>query len=65
METADLHKVTIKDGGRIVFDPTVPLAKISAEYIIVEADGYFEIGSEDCRFDGLAHVELLGIYFAL
>jgi hypothetical protein len=60
--TAKLKSVVIKDGGRLVFSPDVDHAKISSDYIMVQTDGYFEIGSSDCPFEGNAEVLLTGIY---
>jgi hypothetical protein len=59
--TASLKSVIIKDGGRLVFSPDVDLAMISSAYILVENEGYFEIGSSDCLFDGNAEVLLTGM----
>ncbi len=51
----------IKDGGRLVFDPTTgEKIKLTSDYILVEDEGYFEIGSTDCRFDGEAEIFLTG-----
>ena len=55
-----MNKVVIGDGGRIVFDPTVPLAKLTSGKIIINDGGYLDIGSSDCPFSGRAEILLTG-----
>ena len=60
--TGPLASLEIRDGGRLVFDPTAGKIKLTSNYILVGDDGYFEIGSSDCRFDGEAEILLTGRY---
>ena len=57
--TPDLLSVTVAAGGRLVFDPDVELAKLSAEWVLVA--GELHVGAEDCPFGGQAELELLGL----
>ena len=52
--------VVIKDGGRLVFNPTAAKAKLVTHYVDIQSEGYLEIGSEECKFDGNAEILLLG-----
>ena len=59
--TPRLKSVTIGNGGRLVFDPRVALAKLVTHYIIIEDGGSLEIGSESCPFEGeKAEILLIG-----
>ncbi len=58
--TESLRSLEIRDGGRLVFDPTAHKAKLISDYLLVGDEGYFEIGSSDCRFDGNAEILLTG-----
>ena len=59
--TARLGSVSIKNGGWLVFDPEVKLAKIMSDNILVGDGGYFAIGGKDCQFTGNAEVLLTGM----
>ena len=59
-ETERLNKVVIGNGGKLVFDPTVPLAKLTSSKIIIDDGGYIDIGSSDCPFSGKAEILLTG-----
>jgi len=59
-ETARLKSVTLKKGGKLIFDPKVAKAKITANFIFADEGGEFWIGSEDCPFTGQAEVLLTG-----
>ena len=61
-ETGRLTKVVIGNGGRLVFDPSVRLSKITAGRITIEDGGYLDIGSSDCPFTGNAEILLTGLY---
>ena len=58
--TQRLGGVVIKDGGRLVFDPNADLAKLVTNYVDIQNEGYLEIGSEDCKFEGNAEILLTG-----
>ena len=62
-ETPRLSKVWIRNGGRLVFDPTAELAKLTASQITIDDEGYLDIGSADCPFTGNAEILLTGEYF--
>ena len=59
-ETERLNHVVIGNGGRLVFDPTVPLAKLTSGKITIDDGGYLDIGSSDCPFSGKAEILLTG-----
>merc|ERR1711962_45652 len=59
-ETPRLSKVWIRNGGRLVFDPTAELAKLTASQITIDDEGYLDIGSADCPFTGNAEILLTG-----
>jgi len=59
-ETERLSSVWIGNGGRLVFDPTAPLAKLTAGRITIDDEGYLDIGSADCPFAGNAEILLTG-----
>jgi len=61
-ETARLKSVDIRDGGKLVFDPTAELAKITTDQITIDAQGEMHIGSSDCKFEGKAEVLLTGTF---
>ncbi len=58
--TGSLASLEIRDGGRLVFDPRAGKIKLTSNYILVGDEGYLEIGSSDCRFDGEAEILLTG-----
>ena len=58
--TERLGGIVIKDGGRLVFNPNATLAKLTSHYVDIQDEGYMEIGSEDCKFEGNADVSLIG-----
>ena len=47
----------------MVFDPTAPLAKLTAGRITIDDEGYLDIGSADCPFAGNAEILLTGNYY--
>ncbi|XP_037067926.1 cell surface hyaluronidase-like [Pollicipes pollicipes] len=57
--TPFLVSVEVAAGGRLVFDPDVALAKLAAEFVLV--NGELWVGAEDCPFTGQAELELLGL----
>ena len=61
-ETERVSSVWIGNGGRLVFDPTAPLAKLTAGRITIDDEGYLDIGSADCPFAGNAEILLTGNY---
>ena len=58
--TARLGGMVIKDGGRLVFNPEADLAKLVTQYVDIQDEGYLEVGSEGCKFEGNAEILLLG-----
>lgn len=59
-ETGDLNTVVVKGEGSIIFSPDVDMAKLTSSRITVQDGGSVIIGSDDCRFDGNAEIELTG-----
>ena len=60
VETPRLSGVHIVSGGRLVFSPQSPLAKLVTDYVKIGSGGSLDIGSEDCPFSGTAEVLLTG-----
>ena len=60
METPRYKGFDIVSGGRLIFSPTAPTAKLVTDYLKVHSGGFLEIGSEDCPFEGNAHILLTG-----
>ena len=58
--TARLGGLVIKNGGRLIFDPEAQLAKLVTNFVHLQSDGYMEIGSEECKFEGNAEIVLTG-----
>jgi len=58
--TERVRSVTILDGGKLVFDPSAELAKITTNQILIDDGGEMHIGSADCKFTGKAEVLLTG-----
>ena len=58
--TPALNSVHIHDGGILVFDPSVDLAKLTTGSVLIENDGEMWIGSSDCKFQGNAEILLTG-----
>ena len=48
-----------------MFDPSAPLAKLTAGRITIDDEGYLDIGSMDCPFTGNAEILLTGQYIVL
>ena len=61
-ETDRLHRVVIGNGGRLVFDPTATLSKLTSGSITIDDGGYLDIGSADCPFTGKAEILLTGLF---
>ena len=61
-ETERLNRLVIGNGGRLVFDPAAPLAKLTSGRITIDDGGYLDIGSEDCPFTGNAEILLTGLF---
>ncbi|GFR81226.1 transmembrane protein 2, partial [Elysia marginata] len=58
-DTANLGGITIQPTGSLVFEPgTGNKLKLRTKYIRVE--GLLQIGSEQCRYEGKAVIELTG-----
>ena len=60
IETPNLKRVIIADGGRIVFDPKATLAKLVSNNILIDDGGALVIGSKACEFTGNAEILLTG-----
>ena len=54
--TARLDRLTIRNGGSLVFSPDVELAKLTVGVVKIEDNGALLIGGPDCRFPGQAEV---------
>ena len=59
-ETERLNRVVIGNGGRLVFDPSADLTKLTSGSITIDEGGYLDIGSSDCPFTGNAEILLTG-----
>ena len=62
-ETASLGGVTLRNGGRLVFDPEVDQVKLTSTFVLIEDGGRLEVGSATCSYDKRADIVLTGEFF--
>ena len=53
-------QLIIQNGGKLIFQDSGELIKLSAKSIEIKDDGEFWIGSRSCRYQGFADIELHG-----